>query len=158
MGEIEIVDLLIQSGARIEASDPLYGFTPLLSAAACGQSSSLKRLLDANASVNVVRGGSSIGSGETALIAASEGGHVDCVLLLLEAGASLEAKSKVGTALMHAIEGGHVSILEMLIEAGANVNTLSSDGRTALVISRQRLKKNIRMVKMLQDAGAKRYA
>ncbi|KAF4332948.1 ankyrin repeat [Fusarium beomiforme] len=82
--------------------------------------------------------GKSIHRINISLPAASWGGHVDVVNLLLAAGADVNAaatdKCKGRTALQAASEGGHLAVVERLLDAGADVNTAAGDdgGRTAL--------------------------
>jgi ankyrin repeat protein len=54
--------------------------------------------------------------GETALMAASAGGHRDIVQKLLSKGAQVNAKSKPGvTALMYASLSGHREVVQLLL-------------------------------------------
>jgi len=54
-------------------------------------------------------------SGDTALMLASEMGHLEVVKLLLDKGAKVDAKTKSGkTALDIAIQNGHSRIAELL--------------------------------------------
>lgn len=72
-------------------------------------------------------------SGQTALMAASFGGHLEVVKELLKNGANFNAKDREGfTALMHAMFSGNRKIIEELIAVKALVNTRNKDGRTAL--------------------------
>ncbi|KAF4912640.1 Ankyrin repeat domain-containing protein 17 [Colletotrichum fructicola] len=73
----------------------------------------------------------------TALVAASERGHINIVELLLSAGANVNAQPaphEFGrTALQAASAGGHIEVVERLLSAGANVNANPSKrGLTAL--------------------------
>jgi hypothetical protein len=71
--------------------------------------------------------------GRTALMAASEYGHLECVRALLEAGAEVAQASTDGwTALMAASEQSHVECVHALLEAGADVLQLHDDGPCAL--------------------------
>ena len=59
----------------------------------------------------------------TALIAASQNGHVKTVEALLRGGADPNLTDQVGlTALMYASMYGHVEVMQLLIEAGSPVN------------------------------------
>ncbi len=97
--------------------------------------------------------------GGTALIPASERGHVETVRTLIEAGVKVDHVNNLGwTALLEAImlgDGGqrHVEIVKLLIEAGADVNLADNDGVTPLRHARSR--GYAPMVALLEKAGAK---
>ena len=58
--------------------------------------------------------------GNTALICASEKGHVEIVQVLLEARAATDLTNKLdNTALVHARGTDHLEIARLLVEAGA---------------------------------------
>jgi len=62
---------------------------------------------------------------DTALMMASENGHIEIVEMLLKKGADLDAKNNDGeTALKTASEKGHEEVVEMLLDNGADVKTL----------------------------------
>ena len=63
----------------------------------------------------------------TALLMASQFGHVDVVQALLAKGADVNAKDSRGlTALMMASQFGHVDVVQALIAKGADVNAQES--------------------------------
>lgn len=72
--------------------------------------------------------------GSTAVIAASMGGHVDCVKALYNANADLRAKSYDGTcALIAATCYGHVDTCEFLLTHASDlVHVSKNDQYTAL--------------------------
>src|SRR3990167_527415 len=77
--------------------------------------------------------------GSTALIIATEKGHTDIALLLIEKGADLNIKNRDGdTALIIATEKGHTDIAHLLIEKGANVNIRNEGGDTALIVAAEK--------------------
>lgn len=62
--------------------------------------------------------------------------NVDCVKVLLKAGADVNAKDKDGiTTLMRAVLKGHTDCVKTLLKAGADVNAKLKDGSTALMIA-----------------------
>ena len=70
---------------------------------------------------------------DTALIDASKNGDIEIVVMLLDAGADVNAKDKWGiTALIKASKNGHTEIVSKLLDAGADVNAKSNNGYTAL--------------------------
>jgi ankyrin repeat protein len=71
-----------------------------------------------------------INNGNTALISAAWYGHKECLLLLLEKGANMEAKD---TALICAVYNGHKECLLLLLEKGANMEAQNNNGYTALI-------------------------
>jgi tetratricopeptide (TPR) repeat protein len=72
--------------------------------------------------------------GITPLMEASAAGHAQIVQMLLDAGASVNARTTNGaTALFGACQHNHKDIVEILIQSGADINArLKSDGTTAL--------------------------
>jgi ankyrin repeat protein len=77
--------------------------------------------------------------GDSALIWASLNGHIDCVRLLVEFGANMDAKNIYGyTALIRAAQKGHADCVRLLIESGANTNAKGQFGFTALIVAAAR--------------------
>ena len=133
-GHPEVAELLIEKGADINVQED-YGWTALMFASDRGQIEVTKLLIEKGADVNtmsieheecrdygkeyvIVR----VPCGYTALMAASEMGHIDIVKLLIEAGADVNATLDDydrSTALKYASKKGHTEIVELLIEAGA---------------------------------------
>jgi ankyrin repeat protein len=118
---------------------------PAVSAAQEGTSSSGDRLLEASrdgaaevvralvtdgADVNAARG-----DGMTALHFAAERGRADVARVLLDAGAAVDAGTRIGRyAPLHlAARGGHGPVVALLLEAGADANAATTNsGVTAL--------------------------
>jgi len=88
-------------------------------------------------------------------------GHIECVQVLLEAGAQLDptASDRAGGS-MHegplqlACEGGHLEVARVLLAAGANVNRTAASGRSALTYACWAREQHPDLVKMLRDHGA----
>ena len=86
--------------------------------------------------------------GWTALMYASENGHMEIVKLLLEKGADISIRSRKGyrkgyTALLIAAEKGNANIIEILLNAGADINErinfiLKFKGKSAVEIAHKR--------------------
>jgi len=157
--------------------------TPLMVAAASGNTDEVKRLLRRPANVNAKN---TLGS--TALMGAAAGGYEDIVGLLLQRKALLNVRSKDGgsplifasknghagvvrmllkkgarhnvpdkrgaTALMYAVANGHTEAARFLIAAGANVNFRNRHGLTPLKIAQQT--ENKELVALLARSGARK--
>eukprot|EP00966_Prymnesium_polylepis_P222541 5148459-Prymnesium_polylepis.1 len=68
---------------------------------------------------------------ETALFAAAEQGHTECVVQLVKAGARIEAKTEHGaTPLLAAVYWGHEGACRALLDAGADFEATTSNERT----------------------------
>jgi len=177
-GNIDIVKLLIDAGADINAKDN-DDITALLWACSGGYLEIVKLLLEAGADPNIqdnegytalmwvstyleiakllILSGTNPNiqnkNGKTALIFASQNGRLEFVKLLIEAGADLDIKDKDDkTALMFASQKGHSEIVKLLIEAGADLDIKDKDDKTALMFASQNGHSEI--VKLLIKAGA----
>ncbi len=71
----------------------------------------------------------------TALCMASQMHCVECVKLLCDMGADIEAESKYGTPLFAAASSGDLKIVKILLKHGANVNYVTKDGSTPYEIA-----------------------
>jgi ankyrin repeat protein len=101
----------------------------LLRSAQQGRTEFVKRALDRGHAVDYAEAEDGI----TALAYAAEEGHVDTMHVLLERGASVDARDVNGvTPLMVATYGGHTDAMRLLIERGADVCAGDSEGATAL--------------------------
>jgi len=126
-GQNEIIELLIDAGADINAHD--IWDTALTSAIKAGHLATVKLLIQKGADVNF----SSPGDIQTPVMLAVLLSKIDLVKLLLDAGADINvAKIKKNTALMNAARKGDVGIARLLVNAGANVNAKDDEGYTAL--------------------------
>src|SRR6185436_9671487 len=71
--------------------------------------------------------------GQTALMWAASEGNAAAAGMLIEFGAEVGAKSKVGfTALLFAVRNAHIEAIKTLLAHGANVNDTAPDGTSAL--------------------------
>ncbi|CAH1785339.1 unnamed protein product [Owenia fusiformis] len=99
--DTEIVQLLIENGANINACDQ-YGWTVLMGAASMNQSAMCLTLIELGADVNA-----RVSYGQTALVIAAQRNHLDCCCVLIEHGADVNATDQSGkSALMFAVEKG----------------------------------------------------
>ena len=119
--------LPLRHNAALDRRDA-RGLTPLITAAAAGQTSTVRSLLAQGASVDATAD-----DGRTALIAAVQSGQADAVRALIAAGANLNwAARHTGTALDIAENKGEDEIVDLLRTAGAQ-STGKSVGDTVCV-------------------------
>jgi len=124
--------------------------TKLLGVAASrGDTETLKLLIERKVDINVEAGI----LGQTPLKLAVEGGHSECVRMLIDAGADVCRQDHCDNSpLTSASVVGSTDIAAMLIAAGADVNARDIHGATALHYAVQR--KNSALVQLLIDKGA----
>ncbi len=84
-GRVEVLGVLVARGARVDA-DPYRG-TPLAWAASTGRTDTIRRLLELGAGVDARTSFGGDIEGATAMHLAAQGGHLDAVRTLLDAGA-----------------------------------------------------------------------
>jgi ankyrin repeat protein len=135
---LQIAGLLLESGANLEATDEDRS-TPLMLAAAYGQTDIFSFLLDRGAGINVRDK-----NGNTPLIAAAcecalatMNSTYDIVRILLQKGAAVNARNHEGeTALMNAASGfGDAAIVKLLLDAAADPTLKNKKGNTALALA-----------------------
>ena len=84
---------------------------------------------------------------------AAENGHLECVKVLLEKGADVDAVNKYGRTPLHvAAFQGHLESVKLLLAANANPNAADKYGITPLHATA--FKGHVEIVKMLLAAGA----
>ena len=84
---------------------------------------------------------------------AADNGHREIVKVLIDNGATLNAKDFYGwTALMKAVYRDRVGIVQDLVENRANVNVKNYGGTTVLSIAK--LKAEPEILRLLEEAGA----
>lgn len=106
------------------------GWTPLHLAAFFGRRGAAERLLAAGAALDAV---SRNPLRNTPLHAAVAGGHVDLALLLIEAGADVNATDAGRHTPFHlAAEAGYVPVARALFERGADAHAVDAEERTPL--------------------------
>lgn len=182
-GEQEIVTLLLDAGAKINAKASDTGETALMNAVTRGHMEIIKLLLekgadvapknrfDFNAFTSAVAAGKQDiagllldagakpdegASGLTPLQFAASAGNVEMIRFLVKRGANVNYGVKTGgqTALLSAIYGAHPEAVEALIELKADVNAKTKDGDTPLKAAMKGDQEDI--VKILKAAGAKK--
>jgi ankyrin repeat protein len=123
---IDIMKLLIQAGAKVDAAD--HNGMTLLVASGFFDPNVTEVLLGAGANVNAIDG-----KYETALMKASGFGFKQAVKVLIEHHADVNLKDSQGrTALMHAAAGRFSDAIPLLLENGADPSVRDNEGKTAL--------------------------
>ncbi|NCW79027.1 MAG: ankyrin repeat domain-containing protein, partial [Oxalobacteraceae bacterium] len=141
-GKVDIVNLLIQMGAPVDAR-ARNGSTPLMFAAQAGQlevidrlclSGALdacKRLASRNANLTAKNG-----QGDTCLIWAAFRGYTAVVNWLLDQGVAIDEPNNLGnTALMVACMTGHLEVVQLLANRNANLTAKNGQGDTCLILA-----------------------
>ncbi|KAF8193134.1 ankyrin repeat-containing domain protein [Mycena galopus ATCC 62051] len=146
-GPFEIVQLLLEKGADINAIGGIYG-SALGVASWRAKLEIVQLLLEKGADINLAGGeyGSALG-------AASYRGKLEIVQLLLEKGADINlAGGEWGSALGAASYGGKLEIVQLLLEKGADINLAGGEWGSALGAASYRGK--LEIVQLLFEKGA----
>ncbi len=138
-GHSEIVKILIEKGANVNAKDN-FERTAFHLASERGHLEIVQCLLVKGADVNA-----KVYWKRTALHLASETGHLKTVQCLIDNGADVSAKDKLEISALHlASEKGHLEIVQYLNAKGADINAKDEDKQTALhLASREGHLKNV---------------
>jgi uncharacterized protein len=128
LGNERAVKIFLKAGVKADETDA-SGATPLLKAASLNKTSVAAVLIEAKANINAHDGQ----EGFTALHWAAFKGYPEMTKLLVEKGADVNAKSRMGlTPIMQATMWGHDRIVSYLLSKGARPNEADNDGLTAL--------------------------
>lgn len=146
-GYVDIVRLLLEKGANIEAKD-WWESTPLSHAAFCGQKHSAKVLVENGADIEARDD-----EGSTPLVVAAHTGNTEVAEWLISR-AKLGTRDKRGcTLLMRAVEGQKRAIVELVLNTGKmDIEATNECGETALLLAVQY--KNKHIIKELIKRGA----
>lgn len=124
-GLTDIANVLIDSGADVNATTRGFGETPLHYAVRFGHSDLVDILIKAGANVNAVDK-----DGLTPLHEAADDGNTVLASVLIDAGADVDTRDKKGrTPLYLAIEGGNPQVAKLLRDAGAEEPLIGEDGQ-----------------------------
>ncbi|MDE6704952.1 MAG: ankyrin repeat domain-containing protein [Treponemataceae bacterium] len=148
----EIVELLIQAGADVNAKTEEDGYSVIMFAVVYGMEDTVELLIKAGADVNAK---DKYGNWTALMLAARSRSTPQIIKLLIKAGADVNVKSEYDnrTALTYAANGGYIEATELLIKAGADVNVKNTyDNRTALMYTAENGYKDI--AELLIKAGA----
>jgi ankyrin repeat protein len=154
------------------------GGTSLMFAAAGGHAEATKQLIDLGADINAIaratpkyleklkkqieegtvenNDGPHI-DGVTAATVAAQGGHLECIKLLIAAGADVKIEDdEKRTPLQLAIKGNYGEVALELVRAGANPNTpyVDDDGETHNLLMDAIMVENVEFAKLLIVNGA----
>lgn len=130
--EIERLQRIIQNSPDL-INGRRMGVTPLQQAAAAGQLSVARFLLEHNADIDAVAQEPSAPAGRTALHLAADAGHKAMVELLLKGGANVNARDRIGrTPLFDAVDRGYLAVAQVLLANGADANAASNMKTTPL--------------------------
>lgn len=146
-GDVNNVELLLQSGLDVNTSEPRRNVSALHNAAAQGHLRLVSRFLELNANVNAQDW-----HGNTALISAAYFGRLEVVKILVAKGAEINIVSREGlTALTAAIYSNNQGLVSYLLDNGADprlgrdpalVIAERSNRKAMAELVRQRLAKN----------------
>lgn len=123
-GQTEVVKLLIEKGAKAEASGCDVKGDVLLTAAMNGKVDTVRWALDQGTDINIQNG-----NGCTALILSAYKGHSACVSLLLSRGADAARTDNAGkNAYQYAWERGDIGMADAIVNAGNAQTALALKG------------------------------
>lgn len=121
----DCIILLREYGAEINVWDKSGTATPLICAAASGNTEAVKILLHAGADVNAGLADPKYPDSSTSLLWAVRACNVECATLLLEAGAAVNCPKAYSEAPIHvAASLGHKECLQLLLQWNADVRVL----------------------------------
>ena len=123
-GDTELIDTLLQGGAKLDAVTRIGSYTPLHVASAAGQAEVVKLLLAAGSDAS----SATSTSGATPLHLAAGAGNVEAIAALVDHGAEVDAREQTWgqTPLIFAAARDRVDAIRALLERGADPNAASA--------------------------------
>jgi ankyrin repeat protein len=134
IGNLDVVDALLDAGAAVDAADPGFQQTPLMAAARGGYAPVVKRLIERGAQVNAqTRTGPTPKFSTPANSKASRGAGIQ------RGGwpdrGIREPIPGAKTPLLYAAREGRVEAVRLLLDAGARIEQADADGVTPLLMA-----------------------
>ncbi len=124
-GNLEITEILLNAGAKINARDSEKQ-TPLMRLDGDATPALVEMLVRHGVKVNLTDN-----EGNTAIVIAANGAKAEVIKALIDAGADVRLSNKQGqTALMNSAANGDIESVRVLIQAGSDVNAKNKDGET----------------------------
>ena len=151
-GLVACVKELIESGADVNKAD-IKGTTALMIAASKGltKSNKMREVMYSDVLADDLADDEMIFDTEGDLVESE--GHVECMELLIEAGADVNIADMTNeTALYLATYHGNAEGLKLLVLAGAEVNHINKDNDTPLLTASKR--NRCKCIRILVEAGA----
>ncbi|KAL3728073.1 hypothetical protein ACJRO7_032771 [Eucalyptus globulus] len=121
IGDIELLKFILSKGVDIDSQSDAG--TPLIWAAGHAQPDAVKVLLEHHANPNA-----ETDDNITPLLSSVAAGSVECLKLLIQAGASVNISAGGATPLHIAADNGNPEIINCLLDAGADPNIMDEDG------------------------------
>jgi ankyrin repeat protein len=161
-GASEVVKALIKAGANVNAANGASG-NAVTAAAEAGDLKTLRMVLDHGGDPDSTTHIVESGAGASALMIASQMGHIDCVKLLLERGAKLNLRTEHGNALNFAAFSDRHEVARLLLDRGIEIDVpgqrvvsfrRGDKGFTPLIYACLSERNDPTLVKWLIDRGA----
>jgi ankyrin repeat protein len=144
-GDVEIVDALLDNGARINQLSQ-DGWTSVHLAAERGNLLALQHLIAKGAKLDIT-----IQNGDTPLHSVASTGHLEVLKYLITKGLPIDQVNISGRTPLHlAAANNQVESVKYLIDKGADLKPMDSSGKTALFIASE--KRNTDVVDSLVTA------
>ena len=133
-GTIDLIKLLLENKADIDARSLEDQYTALYKAAENGHTEAVNLLLDQHADMTPYTDAGSFSAFTTAIL----NDHLDVVQAFIAHGADINAKNKLkATPLMEAANYGRSASVKLLLEHGADVNAIDDFKMTALQMAQR---------------------
>ena len=135
-GNIDYVEALLEvPGVKADLQND-DGWHALQLACMCGHTAIAQLILNTCQCLNLANLPNQMGI--TCLIIASQNGHTETVLLLLQNGAHVSMKNnEESSSLMFASKNGHTETVLLLLQNGAHVNMKNNEGSSSLMAASQ---------------------